>query len=273
MFQYKERQSGIFAAVRFFSLLYHTTVRKVRKTSSNPLMGLVSNILQTVLYIMVFYVLFTVLGRRASAIRGDFLMFLMTGIFLFLTHTKTMAAVVSSEGPASPIMQHAPMTTFLSIMSSALAVLYLQFLSMLVILFITNVAIAPVVIEDPGGVFLAFLLAWFSGLAIGLIFLAMKPFSPSFASVGVMVYSRANVIASGKMFAANNLPSAILPYFAWNPLFHTIDQARGAAFINYTPHVTSMLYPIYFSAAVLVLGMMGEFVARQYASASWESKR
>ncbi len=273
MLQYENSHSSIWVAVRFFGLLYHTTVRKVRKTSSNPLMGLMSNIMQNVVLISVFFLLFTVLGRRATAIRGDFLMFLMTGIFLFLTHTKTMGAVVSSEGPASPIMQHAPMTTFLSIMSSALAVLYLQLLSMIVILFIAHVAIRPIVIEDPGGVILAFLLAWFSGLTIGLIFLGIKPFSPSVASVGVMIYSRANMIASGKMFAANSLPSAILPYFAWNPLFHTIDQARGAAFINYTPHVTSIMYPVYFSSAVLILGMMGEFFARQYASASWNSNR
>jgi len=236
-------------------------------------MGLVSSIFQNVMMILVFYLLFTVLGRRASAIRGDFLMFLMTGIFLFITHAKTMGAVVSSEGPASPIMQHAPMTTFLSIMSSALSTLYLQFLSVLVILFISNVAIAPVVIEDPGGVFLSFILAWFSGLTIGLIFLSLKPFAPSVATISTTIYSRANMVASGKMFAANNLPAAVLPYFAWNPLFHTIDQARGAAFINYTPHVTSIMYPVYFSSAVLVIGMMGEFFARQYASASWNSRR
>ncbi len=268
MLHHERNYSGIWVLVRFGSLLYHTTVRKVVKKGGNPLKALAANIMQSVMLILVFYIMFTVFGRRASAIRGDFLMFLMTGIFMFMTHTKTMGAVVNSEGPASPIMQHAPMTTFLGIASSALSTLYLQLLSMLVILFVADVAFAPVVIEDPGGVFLAFLLAWFSGLTIGLIFLSLKPLAPSFASIGTMLYSRANMIASGKMFAANNLPAAILPYFAWNPLFHTIDQARGAAFINYTPHNTSIMYPVYFSGTILIIGMMGEFFARQHASAS-----
>lgn len=236
-------------------------------------MGLFANIMQSVVMIMVFYIMFSLFGMRGNATRGDFLIFLMTGIFLFLTHTKTMGAVVGSEGPTSPIMKHAPMTTFLSISSAALATLYLQLLAMAVILFVTHVAIRPIVIENPTGVFLSFFLAWFSGLAIGLIFLAIKPFAPSFTSIGTTVYSRANMIASGKMFVANTLPASILPYFSWNPLFHTIDQARGAAFINYTPHVTTITYPIYFSLGLLVIGLMAEFFTRQHASASWNSSR
>lgn len=273
MLQYEKSTSPVVAVFRFGDLLFHSTVRVVRKSSRNALLGLFNNIMQSVLMIAVFYVMFNIFGLRGNAVRGDFLIFLMTGIFLFLTHTKTMGAVVSSEGPASPIMKHAPMTTFLSITSSALATLYLQILSMIVILFVVHVAIAPVVIDDPFGVFIAFVLAWFSGVAIGLIFLAVKPFAPGFTSLGTTIYSRANMIASGKMFVANQLPAYILPYFAWNPLFHTIDQARGAAFINYSPHVTSIMYPVYFSTAVLMIGLMMEFFTRQYASASWNSSR
>ncbi|MFQ5438822.1 MAG: ABC transporter permease [Paracoccaceae bacterium] len=240
----------------------------MRKSHSNALVGLLTNIIQSVILIAVFYVMLTVVGMRRSAVRGDYLLFLMTGIFLFLTHTKTVGAVIGSEGPASAIMKHAPMTTFLSITSSALATLYLQLLSMAVILFVVHVALYPVVIYDPAGVLLSFFIAWFSGLTIGLIFLSVKPFFPNFTKTGAMIYSRANMIASGKMFVANQLPAYILPFFSWNPLFHTIDQARGAAFINYSPHVTSIMYPIWFSLVVLVIGMMGEFFARQYASAS-----
>lgn len=273
MLQYDKPTNGLWPLIRFGDLLYHSIVRVVRKNSSNALMGLISNMMQSILMISVFFVMFSVFGMRGTALRGDFLIFLMTGIFLFMTHTKAMSAVVSSEGPASAIMQHAPMTTFLSIASSALASLYLQILSMIVILFVVHVAVRPVVIDHPAGLILPFFLAWFSGVAIGLIFLSIKPFFPGFATIGTTVYSRANMIASGKMFVANSLPSVMVPYFAWNPLFHTIDQARGAAFINYNPHITSLSYPVYFSGALLIIGMMGEFFARQYVSASWYSRR
>ncbi len=35
------------------------------------------------------------------------------------------------------------------------------------------------------------------------------------------------MIASGKMFVANMLPTSMLLMLDWNPLFHCIDQARG----------------------------------------------
>jgi ABC-type polysaccharide/polyol phosphate export permease len=44
-----------------------------------------------------------------------------------------------------------------------------------------------------------------------------------------MVYQRANMIASGKMFIVNTRPPFMLTMFDWNPLFHCIDKARGFA--------------------------------------------
>jgi ABC-type polysaccharide/polyol phosphate export permease len=61
--------------------------------------------------------------------------------------------------------------------------------------------------------------------------------------------------------------------FDWNPLFHTIDQARGFAFINYNPHFSNWQYPLYVGITLLMIGLMGEFYTRQYASASWSAKR
>lgn len=86
----------------------------------------------------------------------------------------------------------------------------------------------PVVIDDPIGAMGMLLAAWFSGVAIGTVFLALKPWEPPDAvKVMTSIYSRASMIDSGKMFVANTLPSSMLVLFDWNPLFHTIDQARG----------------------------------------------
>ena len=80
------------------------------------------------------------------------------------------------------------------------------------------------------------------------------------------------MIASGKMFVANTLPPSILVMFDWNPLFHTIDQARGYTFINYFPNNSSASYPFYVALACLMLGLMGEFYTRKHASVSWTAK-
>ena len=88
-----------------------------------------------------------------------------------------------------------------------------------------------------------------------------------------MIYMRANMIASGKMFVANNMPTYMLDMFNWNPLFHTIDQGRGFIFLNYNPHYSSIAYPIKVTLACLMIGLMGEFYTRKHASASWSAGR
>jgi ABC-type polysaccharide/polyol phosphate export permease len=269
MFQVEARQTRSRSAFGLLEVIYHATVREVRKNHRNPIIGLLINMLQTVIFVLTFFLLFQVLDMRGSAIRGDFLLYIMSGIFLFFTHTKTMAAVVMSEGPASPMMQHRPMNTAISISAAALAALYLQTLSLVVVLFIYHAAFTPVVIDDMIGAYLMVLVAWISGVGVGMIFLAIKPWAPNFANIASSVYSRANMIASGKMFVANSLPSGMLALFDWNPLFHAIDQARGYIFLHYNPHFSTWTYPLYVSAALIMIGLMGEFYTRKRASISW----
>ncbi|WP_166417693.1 ABC transporter permease [Cochlodiniinecator piscidefendens] len=272
MFEYKRRKNIFTSALSILELIYHVTARSVRKTHNNALFSLFMAMLQTIVLAGVFYVMFSLLGVKGSAIRGDFMLYILSGIFLFLTHTKAMGAVAGSEGPASAMMLHAPMSTAVSICSSALSILYIQLLSAALVLFLYHVAVTPVYVFKPVAAVGCFLLAWFSGVAVGMIFLALKPWFPGFVSIGTQIYQRANMLASGKMFVANSLPSFVLPMFTWNPLFHSIDQARGYTFLNYNPHHTSVSYTVYLSLTLIMIGLMGEFYTRKNASASWGAR-
>ena len=214
---------------------YHAIVRSIRKQHNNAFLAIGMNMLQMITFVLAFYVMFWVLGLRSAKLRGDFLIYIMTGIFLYMTHVKAMGAVSGAEGPSSPMMKHAPMNTAIGIVSAALSALYVQVLSMFAILFIYHAAFKPIEIYDPIGCLGMLLLSWFSGCSIGLVLLALKPWFPTFVSVFSQIYQRANMLASGKMFVANTLPGYMLAMFDWNPLFHCIDQARGFAFANYFP--------------------------------------
>ena len=107
--------------------------------------------------------------------RDDFLLYIISGIFLFMCHTKAVSAVVGSEGPTSAMMQHAPINTVISIIAAAVSSLYLLLLSLFFVLFIYHVAVTPVVIDQPIGALAMLLVAWRSGVGVGMIFLAMKP--------------------------------------------------------------------------------------------------
>ena len=274
MFQAAEhRQGRQSAALTTFELIYHSVVRSVGRTHNNAFMAIGINLLQSVIFVMTFYIMFTMLGLRGAAIRGDFMLYIMSGVFLFMTHTKVVGAVVGAEGPASPMMQHAPMNTIISIASAALGSLYVQVLSLSIILFIYHVAFTPIVIEDPIAAFGMLLLAWFTGMAVGVVLMALKPWFPQFVSVFTTVYQRANMIASGKMFVANMLPGYMLAMFDWNPLFHCIDQARGFIFINYSPMYSDWHYALWVGLSILMIGLMGEFYTRRSASISWGARR
>lgn len=254
--------------------VFAATVRHVRRGYSNGVAALAMNILQTLIFLGAFVALYKfVPGMAAHAVRGDFVLFLMTGIFLFMTHVKTVGAVAAADGPGSPMMTHAPMTTAVGLMAAALSALYLQTLSMLIVLLGVHVAWHPVEIADPVGTALMLGLAWLSGVGVGTILLAAKPWAPQATQVVTQLYARVNMIASGQMFLANALPASVLVFFDWNPLFHAIDQARGYAFINYTPYHTGWVFPLAVAGALLVLGMMGEFHTRRRASLSWFASR
>lgn len=260
-------------AITMLGLIYDSAVREVRKEHRHALAGLLMNIVQTVLLILTFYLMLSIMGMRGSGLRGDFLLYIMSGIFMYFTHTKAMQAVFKAEGPTSPMMQHAPLNTLITIAAAALGALYVQLLSLFVVLFVYHVAFTPVTIDAPAGAMGMVLLAWFTGCGVGVILLSLKPWFPGFTAMAASIYGRANMIASGKMFVANAMPSYILVMFDWNPLFHVIDQARGFVFLNYNPHFTSISYPLAVGAALIVIGMMFEFYTRRNASISWNAGR
>ncbi|MCR9109578.1 MAG: ABC transporter permease [Rhodobacteraceae bacterium] len=264
------------SAVNIAELIYHNTVRSIRKTHGNAFMSIAMSVFQSLMFVLFFYIMFTIMGIKGLALRGDFVIFLLTGIFMFMTHNKAVSAVMGSEGPSSPMMQHAPMNTFVSIAAAMLSTLYIQMLAVFFILFVYDVAMNPYVlteIVDPAPVMGMLLLSWLSGGAVGLVFLAMKPWLPGLTGTLSTLYKRANMIASGKMFVANSLPSFMIAMFDWNPLFHTIDQARGFAFINYVPRNSNWEYVVYLTLTLLMIGLMGEFYTRRHVSASWSARR
>ena len=274
MFRHKPYQKSWLAlGFETTELIYHVAVRNLRKTHNNAMLGLVMSMVQALIMLLVMYFMMSLFGMRRVAVRGDFMLYVMTGVFMFMTHVKTINAVSGADGPTSQMMMHAPMNPIISIMGAALAALYQQTLSASVILFVYHAAWSPITIDEPVGMLGMHLIAWFSGIGIGMVFLSAKPWQPELMGILVTLYTRANVIASGKMVLANNLQPNRRDWFDWNPLFHTIDQARGFVFLNYTPRYTDYHYALEYGMVCITIGLMAEFFTRQHASASWNKRR
>lgn len=273
MFETRTAQSNVALIFNFLEVTYHASARKVRKTHGNAIFAILLSIVQSLLFIGAFYLMFNFLGGRTAALRGNFMVYLMSGIFMYLTHIQTVRGVMTAEGSTSAMMQHAPMNTLVAICSEALSVLYIKVISVLCILLLIHTVVEPVHIDNWPGAMRMFLLSWGLGVVFGIVLMAWKPWMPDFVNIVSMVYIRANMIFSGKMFLANAMPTMLLPVFTWNPLFHVIDQTRGYVFVNYFPHNTNSAYPFYFMLGALLFGMMFESYTRKHASASWDAKR
>lgn len=273
MFVQRRNRNLVQAAFTTLALIYHQTVHTLRQAHSNALIGILITMMQSVLMVAGFLAMYWVMGVKRSPIRGDFLLFIMSGIFMFMAFNGAMAKVSGAGKSTNQMMKHGPLNTAIAMSGAALAALYTNVLSALVLIAIYHMLINPIEIENWRGALAMLVLAWFSGSALGLVFLSIRTWFPVPGQMISQVFGRANMVASGKMFAANNLPNFMLAMFDWNPLFHIIDQTRGFVFVNYTPHNSSLSYPIYVTLALLMIGLMAEFVTRNSASLSWGAGR
>lgn len=274
MFRHASRRKTTFGTgFETLELIFHAAVRDMRKTNGNAVLGLVLTIIQSLLMVIIMYTMFELLGLRRIAVRGDFMLYVMSGVFMFMTHIKAIGAVAGADGPTSAMMMHAPMNPIISICGAALSTLYKQTLSAAVILFTYHAVFTPISIDEPVQLLGVFLISWISGVGIGMVLLAAKPWQPELIGILTIIIMRVNMIASGKMLLANNTPASVRAMFDWNPLFHTIDQGRGYMFLNYAPRYTSIDYPLYVAMVCIMIGLMAEFFTRQHASASWNKRR
>ncbi|MEM1004205.1 MAG: ABC transporter permease [Pseudomonadota bacterium] len=274
MFYFDRNRTLLGGAFTMAELVFHAVVRSVRAQHPNAAVALALNVMQLVIMGTVFYFLMSLMGRGGvPKIRGEFLLYVLSGVFLFMMHIQSIKAVFGVSAGDNPMMLHSPMNFMVMILAASFGALYKQLTAILVILFIYSVTVAPLEIQDPGGAFAMLILAWFTGCAIGLVFMAVKPWAPTTATLLNNIYRRMNMVFSGKMFVANTLGGGLLMMFAWNPLFHVIDQCRGFVFRNYFPRNTSWEYALWVGIALVMIGLLGVFFTKSHVSQSWGARR
>ena len=273
MYYFKRNQTLLGGAFTTAELIFHAVVRSVRSQHSNAVLAIIVNILQVLALVAVFCTIMSFLGPRIAKIRGEFILYVLSGVFLFVTHLRAVSSVAGVSTGGNPMMLHSPMNMMVMLLSTAFASLYTQLVTIVIILFLYSVAVSPIEIQDPGGAFGMFILSWFTGCSVGVVFMALAPWFPTVSKILSNIYRRLNMIFSGKMFLANAMGGATLAMFAWNPLFHIIDQCRGFVFRNYYPRNTSWEYALWVGLALLLIGLLGIFFSRQHVSQSWDARR
>ncbi len=114
------------------------------------------------------------------------------------------------------------------------------------------------------------LISWFTGLAVGVIFLGAKPWFPEFATIASQIYARVNIDRVGKMFVANTMPGRSGDVRLEPAVSHDRPDAGGCV---------PELYPAFFPIPSIGLGRGGlpddrlviEGYTRKHASISWSA--
>lgn len=240
-------------------------ISEVMRGHSHAAGALLSNVAQTILLVGVFYLISVLSGFGTALIRGDLLIYLISGVFLYNLHVKSVQAVFASDRADAAAAKRPRAARMLATLGAAAGCLYTQIVSVMIVLVLYRGLVGPFEIDDIYGAVSMLALSWLSGASVGLMLLALKTRLPGFAGFASQAYSRINMVASGQMFVANSLPVHVIGYLSWNPLFHMIDQARGFAFLNYTPWFSNLGMPTLATAGILVVGLVLDRSARRPA--------
>ena len=116
-----QMRSGISGTLVLLKQVYFGHVGGMRKFSCwNAVLGLIGSMMQTVIFIMTFYFMFQLMGARSSPFKGKYMLYIISGIAMFMVHNTTVQAVAGAEGSTSGMMQHAPMHTIFAACLAAL---------------------------------------------------------------------------------------------------------------------------------------------------------
>lgn len=252
------------SAMDMISTIMVMAAADLRKDHDHPLIGIAISILRNAALILTFWAVSGITGLSGYGIRGDSLLFVVTGIFIFQIHVTAMMAVTGAMG--SPQRASSNIVQEARILGAAIASLVQQIISMVVLLFLYDALWAPLVIDRPEGLLLCMILAWGSGVGLGMVFGGMTTWKPALWSIASQVWSRVNMIAAGSMFVVNTLPASMRPWLDWNPLLHITDQARTAAFLHYDGRFTTLAYGASLTVFMIVVGSLIQFHFRKTLS-------
>ena len=236
--------------LRFCLLAHALAVQNIARQATGGF-GLLSAFAMPVAMCAGFLIAYEFIGLFRPAVRGDIVIFLLTGIFLFQMTARSRSAADLNGGGA--LMWHQPVQPALVVWSSAIGTLYVVLTAMAIILTGAWLWRAAPPVADPAGLAAPLLLAWLFGIGSGMAISGIARYAGGGQIMGVM-WTRAMFLTGGVFFLASTVPGWMRPWFDWNPLFHIIDQMRAAAFVNYAGGDTSLSYAAKVVAGLLLVG-------------------
>lgn len=116
---------------------------------------------------------------------------------------------------------------------------------------------------DPLGVFLIYCALAVLGLAVGMMLTVFERFT-NILDLFWRLVRRTMIFFCGVMHPGTNVPSALLPYLSWNPIFHAIELLREAWWPAYRSPFADPQYVAQCAVLMIAFAMTLEKATRRW---------
>ena len=240
-------------ALNYGFLIWALTVRALREASGGAIIGVLKGILMAFTFCIAFYLLMSFMGLAGLTVRGDMMVFILIGVGFFFTAKMTMMAAMKAMTGSWALTRHPHLTPVLFVYAESLATLYNWTLAIMTIYIANGLVKGSFDLQEPIMFFPIYFITWLTGVGAGMV-MGFGMFYFSWFAMIKRILFKLIFFSAGKFTNANLIPTDMLWFFYWNPLFHLIDQMRDAAFVNYTARKTNLEYPIFVCLGLLLLG-------------------
>ena len=183
-------------------------------------------------------------------------LFLVTGFLTYFCFRFVVSAVAASGQRRTAALMFPQVTALDAMIAQSISscVIYAAVLVLAFGLLVVWTGIRP---NDYLYIFIAGFLTLAQAVAVGLVLgCILRVFPGLQLFVGLLM--RIDLLFSGAMFLAAELPRSILPYVDWNPTFHTIEMMREAWFPGYVSPLADPAYVVELIIVLLAIGLSFE---------------
>lgn len=241
----------LYGVLNLSSKIFYYSVALVRKQSGSTSWGFLITIFEYSYNFLIILLIMLIVRSMGGVIRAPFLLYVLTGVSIFLIHNKIIGSFLDADSN-KPLLPVLSVGNSVLIWGEFLQSVYMQVIVSLIFLTIIIFTTGTFRVADPLLAIWVFMMALAYSVALGALGFALMPLQKRVVKRVFAVYRRLGIIFSGKMIPGNLATgTSIFAFYRINPLFHIIDQFRGAMFENYHPHNSNLAYP--FTAICLML--------------------
>ena len=242
-------------------VVYALFLREVKTRFGKHKLGYGWALLEPLLWVGTFYVLFSLLGRSAPAGMPLFA-FLITGFVPFGLFrnvvSNTTVAVESNKG----LLAYPRIRPLDLVFSRALLEFVTQFMVFTILIATAGLIEDKLPIDNVLVTLLGIVLVGALGGSLGLMLCGLVVMSPTVSRIQGPIL-RPLMWFSAVFYPLDAVPSNLREMVLYNPLAHAIELVRYGWFAGYSARYVSASYPLYWVLVMAFFGLTLERVARR----------